>query len=94
MTSVTEYRINEPRRLGRALREERRKRGLTQEDLADRARVSRGWLIKFEQGHGTAELDPVFRIIGALGLTLSLAPRRASEQESVSQDAFDRMFNG
>jgi len=71
MTSV--YEITEPSQLGRALREERRRQGLTQNDLAARAHVSRGWLVKLEAGHGTAELDTVFRVVSALGLTITLA---------------------
>ncbi len=71
MTPV--YDITEPSQLGRALREERRRQGLTQNDLAGRAHVSRGWLVKLEAGHGTAELDTVFRVVSALGLTMTLA---------------------
>lgn len=73
MTSV--YEISAPSQLGRALREERRRQGLTQNDLAAKAHVSRGWLVKLEAGHGTAELDTVFRVISALGLTMTLRGR-------------------
>src|SRR5690625_4144228 len=79
------YEISEPRRLGRALREERRRQDLTQADLASRAQVSRGWLIRLEAGHGTAEMDTVFRVIAALGLTVTLAPSQDTPEERAAQ---------
>lgn len=87
------YEINEPRRLGRALREERRRQGLTQADLADRARVSRGWLIRLEGGHGTAEMDTVFRVITALGLTVTLTQGQDTPDDQAAQTAFESIFN-
>lgn len=93
MTFVSHYEIGEPRRLGRALREERRKRGLTQAGLADRAGVSRGWLIKFEQGHHSAEADSIFRVIAALGLTMTLTEQIQPPAHDEAQAAFDRVFD-
>lgn len=87
------YEIGEARRLGRALREERRRQGLTQADLAGRAQVSRGWLIRLEAGHGTAEMDPVFRVIVALGLTVTLAPRQDTPEDRAAQSAFESIFD-
>ncbi|TKV35345.1 hypothetical protein CFA71_24055 [Mycobacteroides abscessus subsp. bolletii] len=87
------YEINEPRRLGRALREERRRQGLTQADLADRAQVSRGWLIRLESGHGTAEMDTVFRVITALGLTVILTQGHDTPADQAAQTAFESIFN-
>src|SRR5690625_3046040 len=83
------YEISEPRRLGRALREKRRRQGLTQADPARRAQVSRGWLIRLEAGHGTAETDTVFRVIAALGLTVTLAPSQDAPEERAAQSAFE-----
>jgi HTH-type transcriptional regulator/antitoxin HipB len=87
------YEISEPRRLGRALREERRRQGLTQTDLAGRAQVSRGWLIRLEAGHGTAEMDTVFRVIAALGLTVTLAPSQDTPEDRAAQSAFESIFD-
>lgn len=87
------YEISESRRLGRALREERRRQGLTQADLARRAQASRGWLIRLEAGHGTAEMDTVFRVIAALGLTVTLAPSRDTPEERAAQSAFESIFD-
>ncbi|BBX11919.1 hypothetical protein MNVM_10000 [Mycobacterium novum] len=87
------YEISEPRRLGRALREERRRQGLTQADLARRAQVSRGWLIRLEAGHGTAEMDTVFRVIAALGLTVMLALQQDTPEDRAAQSAFESIFD-
>lgn len=91
MTCV--YEIREPRRLGRALREERRKQGLTQSELASRAQVSRGWLVRLEAGHGSAEMDTVFRVIAALGLTVTLAQRQDTPEDRAAQSAFESIFD-
>ncbi len=94
MTFVLTYEIAEPRRLGRALREERRKHRLTQAELADRAGVSRGWLVRFEQGHGSAEIDTIFRVLTALGLVMTLTERTTTAADAEAQAAFERMFDG
>jgi HTH-type transcriptional regulator/antitoxin HipB len=88
------YEIPQPRRLGSAAREERRKQQLTQADLADAAGVSRGWLIKFEQGHETAEMSAIFRVLTALGMVMVLQPRHTpSPDEQTAHDAFEVMFD-
>lgn len=87
------YEISEPRRLGRALREERRRQGLTQNELAGRAQVSRGWLVRLEAGHGTAEIDTVFRVIAALGLTVTLAQGQERPGDRAAQSAFESIFD-
>lgn len=61
--------------LGRAVRAERERRGLTQRQLADRAGVGRQWLVGFELGDKhSAPLDMIFRVLQALDLTVTLAP--------------------
>lgn len=62
------------REIGAAIREARRKRGLTQEQLAVQAEVSRPWLVEVEHGHQRAELDKVLRVLAVLDLTLDLSP--------------------
>lgn len=63
------------RDLGAALRDARRRAGLSQQELADRARVSRQWLSRLETGSNPgAELRKVLDVLGALGLSLTLEP--------------------
>jgi HTH-type transcriptional regulator/antitoxin HipB len=47
--------------------------GLTQAELADRARVSREWVNYFEKGKRTVELALVLRVLDTLGLRLELS---------------------
>lgn len=58
--------------VGALLREAREDAGLTQVELARRARVSREWLLKVESGRTAAELPRVLAVLAELGLTLSI----------------------
>lgn len=64
--------INSIRDLVAAARGRRQSLGLSQADLAARARVSRQWINEFEAGKPTAELGLVIRLLDALGLRLNL----------------------
>lgn len=57
--------------LGAQLRAQRRARGLTQEELATLAQISRRTLISIEQGK-SAELSKVFAVLRALDLRMSI----------------------
>lgn len=73
-----------------AIREERLRLGLTQADVASRARVSRAWLNGLERGRPRAEVALVLRVLGVLGLTVSVVP--ASTSATVDLDAvIDRL---
>jgi HTH-type transcriptional regulator/antitoxin HipB len=56
-----------------AVRGSRQSLGLSQTELAARARVSRQWISEFEAGKPTAELGLVLRLFDALGLRVTLA---------------------
>lgn len=79
-------------KLGAAIRDARTSHGLTQKELATRARVSRSWLAKVESGHRGAELEQVLRLLSALGLGLFLqtAPDRR-EFPTINESALDGM---
>lgn len=61
--------------LGPAVRDARTRAGLTQAALAERADVSRGWLVRFEAGLPNAEPVAVLRLLRQLDLELVLRPR-------------------
>jgi transcriptional regulator with XRE-family HTH domain len=62
-----------PAHLGAIIRAARRAAHITQTELADRAGVSRRWLIMVEQGDGaTAELGKIMATLSALGLRLTI----------------------
>lgn len=63
---------------GAAVREERTRAGLTQQELADRAHVSRRWLGMFENGKNLgAELSKVLTVVQALDRELAMLPSPA-----------------
>lgn len=76
-------------KLGAVVRSVRQEQGLTQRGLAEKAGVSRAWLARFEGGHRRAEVEQVFRLLAALGLSLSLQPTRRSLGETAVLAALD-----
>ena len=56
--------------LSALIRTERKKKGWTQEDLANRAEVSIPWLSQLERGKTTVQLGLVLRILKELQLSL------------------------
>ena len=59
--------------LGHAIRLIRREQGMTQAELAARAGVSAPWLSAVENGKPGAEIGLVFKVLGALGRSLTVA---------------------
>ena len=73
--------ITSIRDVAAAVRGRRQHLGLSQAELATRARVSRQWINEFEAGKPTAELQLVIRLLDALGLRLRLDDRNAASDE-------------
>ncbi len=68
--------IKRIRDLGRQIRNRRKEVGLTADDVADLAGVSRRLLLELEQGKRiNVGFSKVLRIIETLGLSLDLNPR-------------------
>lgn len=73
--------LTTPAQIGAAIRSARRRADLTQQQLAERAGVSRRWLIALESGHSErAELGKVLDTLDTLGLdlTVTATPRATS----------------
>ena len=76
--------LTTPAQIGATVRSARRRKGLTQAQLAERAGVSRRWLISLEQGQSErAELGKVLDTLDALGLDLRVTPARRHSNELV-----------
>lgn len=59
-----------PVTLGLIIRDARESHRLTQQELADKAQVSRRWLSNVENGKSGVELHKVIQLLDALDLTL------------------------
>lgn len=68
-----------PAELGRAVRAARLARGLTQEDLADRAKVSRKFVVQLEEGKASAHLGKVLTVMMSAGLVGMAVPVEAMQ---------------
>ncbi|ADB29907.1 transcriptional regulator, XRE family [Kribbella flavida DSM 17836] len=71
-------------KLGSTLRAARSRQRLTQEQVAERAGVSRSWLARVESGHRAAEFQQVLRLVNALGMTVVLRDREQGAEESAA----------
>ncbi len=61
-----------PRKLATVIREVRERKGLTQEQLAERAKVARGYLAQLEAGHKQNPSVPTLRRLAkALGVPVT-----------------------
>ena len=78
--------------LGATVRDARRAAGLTQQQLATQAGVTRQWLIHLERGHPRAELYLVLDVLNVLGLTLTREPVvELTSDEQAAQQALDEL---
>lgn len=59
--------------LARRIRLARLRRNLTQQDIAERAHLSRSVIVALENGHAGTSLGSVLRVLGALGLGTRLS---------------------
>jgi HTH-type transcriptional regulator/antitoxin HipB len=65
--------VRTSRDLGAALRQARRRSGLTQEALADRVGVTRQWVVAVEAGRANPQLLSLLAVAEVLGLVLDLS---------------------
>jgi HTH-type transcriptional regulator / antitoxin HipB len=68
-------RVRSPEALGRAVRAARTHAGLTQAELAERARANRYAIVVLESGHQTRAIEILFDTLAALDLELVVRPR-------------------
>ena len=62
-------------RLGQAIRDARKARGMTQQDLADATGLSREYIHQLEAGRPTQQLERLVRTLNSLGIDLVAQPR-------------------
>lgn len=78
--------------LAATVRGRRLELNLSQQALAERAGVSRSWIARFETGRSSSEVALLMRVLDALSLELSVAPRASTVPPaggSGAEDAVD-----
>ncbi len=78
--------IQTSRAFGSAVRRARKRRGLSQVELAARAGVGRPWLSELETGKRTAELGRALSVLSALDLAVSFVPATGPDRSMVDLD--------
>lgn len=73
---------NQPQ-ISRAIRDRRVALGITQEETAQRAKVSVQWLSGFENSKGSCGLRKVMQVADALGLSIALHSRPHTDLDQV-----------
>ena len=63
-------RLRTVRELGLLVRTERKRQGLSMQEVADRVGCSRQWISALEEGRERLEVALVLRTLGALGISL------------------------
>lgn len=80
LTIMSTQKVFSTKDLGPAIKQARKRQGLTQTALAEHANVSRGVVQKLEEGRGTVGLDNALRVLHTLSLDLAVSPRTAREK--------------
>lgn len=74
MRNFDDFPVTSAASLGQAIRHFRRSHGLTQRDLARRTGLNRTYVSGLENGRETEQLTRLLRVLGELGLRLSVHP--------------------
>jgi HTH-type transcriptional regulator / antitoxin HipB len=84
--------INSILDLAALVRGRRQALGLSQEELAERAKVSRQWISALEQGRPGAEMLLILRLLEALELRLFVDPLDPAPEENRSTVDLDALL--
>jgi HTH-type transcriptional regulator/antitoxin HipB len=77
--------IRDTKQLGAALQRERKRQGLTQAQLADKAGLRQQTISAVEGGKPRSELQVIFTILAALGLEVTLQSRNENTAPSLEE---------
>lgn len=80
---ITHQRIRSSRDLGQLIAAARRRRGLTQREVADALGVTQAWISEVEQGKQRAWVGQVLRLMACLGIDLACTIRDDSSASPV-----------
>ncbi|MBI1236970.1 MAG: helix-turn-helix domain-containing protein [Alphaproteobacteria bacterium] len=68
--------VHNPLQIGEAIRQARRKQGLTQTQVADALGLSQQWISAVESGKPNARIGAVLDLAHAMGLVISIGHRK------------------
>lgn len=77
---VVRRRMRSARGMGAFVAERRENLGLTQQELADRAGVSRAWVARFERDGSSAVLFRVMDTLNALGVQVEMTTQPGEDR--------------
>ena len=69
--------LSSPAAIGAAVRDAREAKGTTQDDIAQKAKVSRKFVVDVENGKESLHLGKSLKVLSAVGLTAILVPSDA-----------------
>ena len=74
--------VTDPKTLSVYLRDERKRRGISQSQVADLVGLRQGTVSRFESAPEKMQLDTLFRLLSALELELSVKPKGSKDQDT------------
>ena len=87
-------RLQTRRDFGLLIRDRRRKKGWTQEQLATSLGKTRRWMMQVELGQTNPDISSVLRAFNLLDLALFSEPLSASEPDALLEEVLDRTTRG
>lgn len=75
--------VRTPKQMGEAIARERRARGLTQSQLAEKAALRQEAISKIESGNPATSFDRISRLLAALDLEFTLGPRTKGSHQDI-----------
>lgn len=84
--------IHSAKELGTLVRSERRKRGWSQKELAERVGVSPLWISNFERGKSSAHIGLVLRTLKTLGVKLHVGNERPNHPVATATADLNNLF--
>ena len=75
----------DPRQVGNLVRRARKKQGLSQSQLGDRAGLRQETISLIETGHPAAKLQTILGILAALDLELRIVPRSKGQAADIEE---------
>ena len=76
--------VRTARQLGTLIREERKRRNMSQQELANLVGTGQKTISAIENGNEGATLETVFRLLAVLQLEIELSPRALTPGRSIS----------